>query len=152
MDKCCKHIREILDVERKIIIKHIEKHKWFNHFEFEHDAITDFVNKYAWLMREVFCGALCPHREVCQVSEKFRKAFLSDISDGEINKYIKQNCDDEVREIRKLKLQVLKNDLKKHKWLNQIDNYPKAVDDFLNKFGWLIYEMYKCSKEKYEGE
>jgi len=61
------------------------------------------------------------------------------------------NHQDSDKDLVKIKLQVLKHDISVHKWLNRIDNYDAAVSDFLNKFGWVIYEIYKSSKEQYKG-
>jgi len=148
----CNHIKDILDVERDLIQSHIAKHRWCNRFKNDNEAIIDFVHKYAWLMREVFCGVMCAHRGTCNAADQFKVAFLEDISDDELEKYIKLNYEDNELEVVKIKLQVLKHDIKTHKWLNKIDNYDEAVKDFLNKFGWVIYEMYKRSKQQYEGK
>jgi len=150
-DQYCKHVKDILTVERKIIKEHIEEHQWCNSITDDSDAIVDFVYQYAWLMREVFCGVMCPYRDTCLISDEFSRAFLSDISDGEIEKFIKLNHQDSDKDLVKIKLQVLKHDISVHKWLNRIDNYDAAVSDFLNKFGWVIYEIYKSSKEQYKG-
>jgi len=151
-NQSCQHIRDILEVERELIQDHIAKHRWCNQFDGDNEAIIDFVHKYAWLMREVFCGVMCKHRNSCGAADQFKKAFLSDISDGEIEEYIQMNYWDTNRDVIKIKLQVLKHDILTHKWLNKIDNYQDAVRDFLNRFGWVIYEMYKRSKTKYEGK
>lgn len=90
---------------------------------------------------------MCIHRDVCGVSDQFKKVFLEDISDGEIEKYIKMDYQDDDKDIIRIKLQVLKHDIKVHKWLNKIDNYEDAVRDFLDRFGWVIREMYKHSEE-----
>jgi len=140
---CCQHIKYILSVERSIIKDHIAKHKWCNGIEDENDAIADFVQKFAWLMREIFCGALCPHKEECEVNDEFKKVFLGDISDGEIQEYINVSYGGEDSRLVKIKLHVIKHDISTHKWLNKIDNYEDAVKDFLSKFGWLIFEIYK---------
>jgi len=152
MCKYCKHIKDILEIEREVIIDHISKHKWYNQIESDSDAIFDFVHKYAWLMREVFCGVMCKYRHDCGAFDEFKKQFLVDISDGEIEEYIKMDFYDTNRDVIKIKLQVLKHDISTHKWLNRIDNYEDGVKDFLNKFGWVIYEIYKKSKDKYKSE
>lgn len=145
---CCNHINHILKIERGIIQDHIAKHKWCNRIKNEREAITDFVHKFAWLMREVYCGAMCPYKSECQVNEKFQKAFLEDISDGELKEYILYSFKETNSDLIKLKLQVIKHDIKTHKWLNKIENYEDAVRDFLRKFGWLIFEVYKRSEKE----
>jgi len=146
-DAYCKHIKDILEVEKAIIEDHIAKHKWCNHISDTNDAVIDFVQKFAWLMREVYCGATCSHKEDCCVNTDFRKVFLADVSDGELREYINYSFGEESEEVIKLKLHVIKHDIKTHKWLNKIENYEDAVRDFLQKFGWLIFEVYKKSKE-----
>jgi len=145
-DAYCKHLDEILKVERSIIEEHIKKHKWCNRIKDPNVGIVDFVHKFAWLMREVYCGAMCPYKHDCGVNSQFRKAFLEDISDGEIREYIKYSYGNEDEELIKLKLHVIKHDIKSHKWLNKISNYEDAVRDFLQKFGWVIFEVYRKSK------
>jgi hypothetical protein len=149
MCKYCNHVKDIVDIERDVIVEHIDKHKWCNQIEDDNDAIIDFVHKFAWLMREVFCGAMCIHRHTCGAVDEFQKKFLTEISDGEIEEYIKMDFLDTDKDIIKIKLQILKHDINTHKWLNRIDNYEEGVKDFLSKFGWVIYEIYKKSKQKY---
>ena len=144
----CNHLDKILKVERSIIVEHIKKHKWCNSIEDPNIAIIDFVHKFAWLMREVYCGAMCPHKDACGVNNEFRKTFLADISDGEIREYIKYSYGEEEEDLIKLKLHVIKHDIRSHKWLNKIGNYEDAVRDFLNKFGWVIFAVYKKSQGK----
>lgn len=152
MTERCECVSEILRVERNVILEHIDKHKWCNKFENDEEAIADFIQRYAWLMREVYCGAMCSFREECKVCEKFKKAFLEDISDGEIQQYIQMDYDDQDERIVKIKLQILKHDIKAHKWLNKIDNYEEAVRDFLNRFSWVIHAIYQKTQEQNEGK
>jgi len=151
MANYCDHITDILEIERGLIIDHIGKHKWCNQIADENEAIVDFVQKYAWLMREVFCGVMCPHRHGCEAADQYKKTF-TDVSDDELESYIKLDFKDTEADVVKIKLLVLKNDINVHKWLNRIDNYEDGVRDFLNRFGWVIYDMYKRSKKKYERE
>lgn len=148
----CLHVSEFLDIERKVILDHIHKHKWCNKFESTEEAIADFVQKYAWLMREIYCGSMCHFKDECRVNEGFKYSVLKDISDGEIAEYIQMDCDDESDEIVKIKLRVLKHDIEAHKWLNKIDNYADAVRDFLNRFSWVISSVYQKTKESNEGK
>jgi len=147
-DASCRHIDKILKLERAIIQDHIAKHKWCNHIKETDKAIVDFVHKFAWLMREIYCGSMCPYKEECAVNDAFRKAFLEDITDREMREYVKFAYGQEDKDLIKLKLHVIKHDIATHKWLNKIGNYESAVRDFLQKFGWLIFEIYKRTKEK----
>ncbi len=142
----CTRIKDILDVERKVILSHLDKHKWFNHIADPNEAISDFVWKYAWLMREVFCGALCDGKDTCEAALKFQEVFLHDISDGELNVFIRRYHKEEVsRELSWIQLQVVKHHIAVHKWIHSIPNYHDAVSDFLSKFSWVIEEMSRMS-------
>jgi len=145
-ENCC-HLKDILKVERSLILKHVANHRWYNQFNNDQETIVDFIHKYAWLMREVFCTYMCKYRHTCSASDEFKKVSLPDISDGEIEKYIQNNYEDTNQDIIKMKLRILKHDITVHKWLNNIDNYPDGIKDFLNRFGWIIYEIYQLSQE-----
>ena len=63
----CEHLKEFLDVQIDIITKHIDNHKWCQHLGSENLAVKDFLEKYGWLMREFFCGHMCPSRDKCEI-------------------------------------------------------------------------------------
>jgi hypothetical protein len=144
----CARVGDITKAEIQVIKKHLDRHKWFHHFTDENDAVADFVWKYAWIMREVFCGKLCTASPWCDAGKVFRSAFLHDISDGELNVFIKECCGDKPRDLSWLQLQVIKHHISMHKWFHRIDNYKDAVRDFLDKFGWVIDEMYEATRKK----
>ena len=144
----CEYIQEILLIERDIIEQHSPAHQRYNGIQDEYDALVDFVSKYAWIMREVFCGVMCSHRDTCKAVEHYKNGFLDDISDGEIEEHIKKLFVSIDRELLIIKLRILKHDISTHKWLNNIDNYGDAIRDFLLKYGWVIQEIYQKSKEK----
>jgi len=146
--KSCSNIKRILKVERAIIEDHIDKHKWCKRIKDSDEAIIDFVQEFAWLMREIYCGAVCLDRDNCEASSELRRAFLDDISDGEIREYIKCSFDDKDENLLRVKLHVIKHGISTYKWLNKIGTYEDAVKDFLQKFGWLIFEVYKKSKKE----
>ena len=79
MGQQCIHLAEILKCESDIIKRHLERHKWFNAIPTEEDGIADFINKYAWLMRELYCGYACPSRETCNLSEKVNVEGQTDL-------------------------------------------------------------------------
>jgi len=66
---CCEHLRELLEVELEVITKHISNHKWFNHINDESEGTIDFVQKYGWIMREMYCNYVCPDREDCAIKD-----------------------------------------------------------------------------------
>ena len=73
MKQSCNELKEFLDVERRIILKHIDSHKWFNGIADKNAAIIDFINKYAWLIRETYCMSICENSGDCAIFEKLDK-------------------------------------------------------------------------------
>ena len=65
----CEHLRELLDVETEVMKKHIANHKWFNHIPEENEGMIDFIEKYGWIMREMYCNYVCPDRGRCDLKE-----------------------------------------------------------------------------------
>jgi hypothetical protein len=72
-NQSCHELKDFLNVERDIILKHIDEHKWFNHISDKNVAIADFIEKYAWLIREVYCKCLCDKEEDCAVLSSLEK-------------------------------------------------------------------------------
>lgn len=65
MDNNCDHLKDFLKSQKKIITRHIDEHKWFTHIKDDNQAMIDFIKKYGWLMREIYCENACPH-ENCE--------------------------------------------------------------------------------------
>lgn len=68
--KYCNQLKNLLKIQTQIIEEHIDKHKWFNHIEDKNEAIVDFIDKYAWLMRQMFCEYICEKRDDCDLLKK----------------------------------------------------------------------------------
>lgn len=66
----CQNMNELMQAQLDIIKRHIDRHKWFQHIDDRDKAIEDFIEKYAWLMREMFCLFTCPHSTNCFIREK----------------------------------------------------------------------------------
>lgn len=66
----CVKLNLFLQVEREIIEKHIETHKWFRQISDYNQGVADFIENYGWLMREMYCRHICPSREDCQISHE----------------------------------------------------------------------------------
>lgn len=64
----CERVKNILEIEKTIILRHIDRHKWFQQIEDKETAIADFIQKYGWIIREIYCGYSCPYREECKVN------------------------------------------------------------------------------------
>ena len=72
----CDHLDDVLEAETELIQRHIDEHEWYMgqklHREVtENEAIVDFVDKYAWIMREFYCGYVCPERTDCEPAQKY---------------------------------------------------------------------------------
>jgi len=72
MKNSCGKLNELLEVEIEIIQKHLEEHKWFQHIEDENVGTIDFVEKYGWLMKEMYCGLVCAERHQCLLANHFK--------------------------------------------------------------------------------
>jgi hypothetical protein len=67
----CKQLKALLKAEMKVIKDHLEEHKWFQHIENENHGMIDFIEKYGWIMREMYCGYACPDRINCAIAQQF---------------------------------------------------------------------------------
>lgn len=69
----CVNLKGLLSVEYEIIQNNIEYHAWCNQFEDKEQAKIDFIRKYGWIMKEVFCKGVCPYRESCDLVKSLNK-------------------------------------------------------------------------------
>ena len=67
----CKRLQDILDAQKEIIERHIEKHQWFQKIESRDEAICDFIEKYGFIMREFYCSRICEERFDCEFAQQF---------------------------------------------------------------------------------
>jgi len=67
----CKHLKKLLVAETKVIKDHLAEHKWFQHIPDENRGVADFVEKYGWIMREMYCGFACQDRFECRIARQF---------------------------------------------------------------------------------
>ena len=65
----CVHLVEFLRCEMDVMERHLANHKWFNKIPDEADGIADFISKYGWLMRDLYCRYACELRSTCTVLE-----------------------------------------------------------------------------------
>jgi len=68
----CERLKDLLNCETRIIQKHIDEHKWLQKIPDYNTGVSDFVTKYGWLMRELFCGYACEDRENCHLANPFK--------------------------------------------------------------------------------
>lgn len=66
----CVQLSLFLQVERDIIEKHIEDHKWFRQIADYNQGVADFIQNYGWLMREMYCAHICKERENCAIARQ----------------------------------------------------------------------------------
>ncbi len=71
MHEECTRMRDLLVVQKQIIERHIDEHKWFQHIPEKDEAISDFLQKFGWIMRELICGYICPERFNCKIAQKY---------------------------------------------------------------------------------
>jgi len=67
----CKHLGDLLKTEASVIKRHFKNHKWFKHLKGDAEAQIDFIDKYGFIMREMYCGYICSDREDCYLAREF---------------------------------------------------------------------------------
>ena len=134
--KKCNRVSQVMKIEIDLIKKHLDKHKEYNHILSDDDAIVDFVNKFAWVMREAIC-ATCDEKEC--LARAAEEIDFDDMSDTAIGVMISKCESDE--ELSEIEFSIIKKHIKDHKWYNHIPTYSAAVADFLSKYGWIIKEL-----------
>ena len=120
----CKRVLENNLITYQLIKKHLDKYKLYNHIEDETKSFTDFVNKYAWIIREVYCLSICPDKNICR---KLSKIKLNTNLLNIIKNY----------KYARVLSPIIQKYLDKHK----IDNYEDAVENFLKEYGWIAKEL-----------
>lgn len=56
----CTYFKPFMDEQIKLIRRHLDRHKWFQHITDRQQAVADFVEKYGELLREMYCETACP--------------------------------------------------------------------------------------------
>ena len=69
----CENLDNLLKEQELVIKRHIKKHKYYTHKENMEDAISDFVDKYAWIMREIYCNSACSKSKECIAYQNYLK-------------------------------------------------------------------------------
>lgn len=70
----CIKLKELLTAESKIINRHLEDHKIKNNIKDKNIAISDFINKFAWVMKEIYCENVCEENCKCDVFLKIKNS------------------------------------------------------------------------------
>jgi len=74
----CRHIQRLLAAQRKVILEHLAEHKWYQHIADENLGVLDFIAKYGFVMREMYCGFACPERHSCEWTKSFMQKDIVD--------------------------------------------------------------------------
>lgn len=62
----CVKFDELLKIESEVINNHSPEHAWCNHISDQNMAMIDFIEKYGWIMKEVFC-------KTCKLCDEYKK-------------------------------------------------------------------------------
>jgi len=63
MKQGCKHINDIVNAQIPFIKRHLNKHKYFQHIADDNEAMADFIQKYGFAYREVYCEYVCKDKD-----------------------------------------------------------------------------------------
>lgn len=75
IEMSCSHLSDFLCRLEKIIELHISEHKWFNGIEDPEKAVADFIDKYVWIPRKMYCKSLCKEKEKCENYKQYLARF-----------------------------------------------------------------------------
>lgn len=76
--KNCQHLKEFVGMEREVILRHIQNHKWFRKIGDYNEGVADFIDCYGWLMRDMYCTSICEHRDSCKISKELKNKSEED--------------------------------------------------------------------------
>jgi hypothetical protein len=136
----CTHLRDLNAAQIVVIRRHIDEHKWFQHIADEEDAKLDFIEKFRWIMREVYCGFICCERFDCDIAHDYLPTAPN--QSNPVPKDILDLAMDE----------IIRRHLDEHKWFQHIADPEEAKKDFSAKFGWIMKELicgFAC-EQRYE--
>jgi len=68
----CVYLNDLMKVQQTVIVNHLDEHKWCNHIEDKNLAVVDFIAKYGWIMREIYCET-CDHKKYCKARAELIK-------------------------------------------------------------------------------
>jgi len=167
----CRHLRELLESQREIIERHIDRHKWFRHIDDREAAISDFIEKFGWIMREFHCTQVCTDRTECEQPSRLagegrlpysppqRHEQRISPSRDELIRCVEMagegplgdkqaSCSVSLSRCRHLDMlleaqaDIIQRHLERHMWFRHFDNREEALRDFVNEFGWVVRELY----------
>lgn len=68
----CYHLNDIIRVMASSLAKNVDEHQKVQHISDRTEAIIDFLTKYDWIDREIYCGSTCPDREKCEFAKQYQ--------------------------------------------------------------------------------
>jgi len=71
MTTACNHLADLLKIQEEIIRRNLDAHKWFKHIPDKEQGMIDFIETYGWILREMYCGHMCPARDTCDIAQQF---------------------------------------------------------------------------------
>jgi hypothetical protein len=131
--KCTKVLENNL-ISYRLIKSHLDEHLWCNNIKNETDGFIDFANKYAWMIREVYCISICSNKDKCEAP----KIKPPQITDDLLYKIIKKYEAEKYVEVLFL---ITKKHIDQYKWYRKINNYKDAIKSFLEEYGWIAEEL-----------
>lgn len=63
----CEKLADLMKAQLEVINRHVDEHKWFQHIPDQDKGVADFIDKYGWLMREMYCNHACSLKETCSL-------------------------------------------------------------------------------------
>lgn len=69
----CESLDTLLKEQELVIRRHIKKHQFYHNKATIHEAINDFLDKYGWIMREIYCDASCSKSKDCEAYKNYLK-------------------------------------------------------------------------------
>ena len=72
--KACRHMSELMKTEMSVIHKHLDEHIYLRRIDNKTDALTSFINDYAWLIRELYCTKICQERATCPMAVELARS------------------------------------------------------------------------------
>ncbi|MEK6875196.1 MAG: hypothetical protein AABX30_00775 [Nanoarchaeota archaeon] len=78
MDRCSKLI-SLMKAQKIVIERNLDGHKWMNRIPDRQQAARDFIEKYGWLMREIYCEE-CSENKPCEVYTNYLEEKRGKIS------------------------------------------------------------------------
>lgn len=165
----CRHLRDLLESQREIILRHVDRHRWFRHIEDREEAMLDFVEKFGWIMREFHCTKICTDRSECEEPTRLIGDRLPYAAPQLRGQPISPTRDDLVRCLDALaktppdgpdpgmpallrcrhldmllasQADIIERHLERHMWFRHIENREEALKAFVEEFGWLMRELY----------